>query len=90
MPHLFEEVRRLAMKRSCEERGKLSEQLWWSFHLPAEDLPQEEIDAAWDAEIKRRIEDINSGAVKTVSLEEALSDMEARLKAKRQEIAPKE
>ena len=30
------------------------------------DVPQEEVDAAWDAEIARRIDDIDSGRVSTI------------------------
>jgi putative addiction module component (TIGR02574 family) len=67
------------MELSYEERAKLSEELWWSLHPPAEELPQEEIDAAWDAEIKRRIEEIDSGAVETIPGEEVLARMDARL-----------
>jgi putative addiction module component (TIGR02574 family) len=71
------------MELSYDERAKLSEELWWSLHPPAEDLPQEEIDAACDAEIKRRSEEFDSGAVEMIPGEEVIARMDARLKAKR-------
>jgi putative addiction module component (TIGR02574 family) len=83
MPIPYEDARRLAMELSCDERSKLSEELWWSLHPPAENLPQEEIDAAWGAEIERRIEEIDSGAVKTVSIEETMAELDAQIAAKR-------
>jgi putative addiction module component (TIGR02574 family) len=83
MPNPYETARELAMELSYDERAKLSEELWWSLHPPAEDLPQEEIDAAWDAEIKRRIEDIDSGTAKTFSLEEVMAELQVRVKTKR-------
>ena len=68
MPIPYEDARRLAMELSCDERSKLSEELWWSLHPPAENLPQEEID---------------SGAVKTVSIEETMAELDAQIAAKR-------
>jgi putative addiction module component (TIGR02574 family) len=83
MPDAYRDARRLAMGLSYDERAKLSEELWWSLHPPAEDLPQDEIDAAWDEEIKRRIEECHSGAVKTVSIEEIMAELDAQIAARR-------
>jgi putative addiction module component (TIGR02574 family) len=83
MPDPYEDARRLAMELSYDERAKLSQDLWWSLHPPGEDISQEEIDASWDAEIKRRIEEMDSGGGRTVSLEELMADMDARIAAKR-------
>jgi putative addiction module component (TIGR02574 family) len=85
MPKSYEDARRFAMELSYDERAKLSEELWWSLHPPAEDVSQEEIDASWAAEIKRRIEEMDSGVGRTVSLEELMADMDARIAAKRRE-----
>ncbi len=68
------------MELSYDERAKLSEELWWSLHPPGEDVSQEEIDASWDAEIKRRIEEIDSGAVEMIPGELVLEKMRRRLK----------
>ena len=47
-----------------------------------------EVEFAWDAEIKRRLDEIDSGAVEMIPGEEVLARMDARLKAKRQQVAP--
>lgn len=80
MPDPYEDARRRAMELSYDERAKLSEELWWSLHPPGEDVSQEEIDASWDAEIKRRIEEIDSGAVEMIPGELVLEKMRRRLK----------
>lgn len=46
------------------------------------DGPEAEIEAAWDGEIKRRLDEIDSGAVKTVPLEDVLARMDARILAR--------
>ena len=61
MQHTYEEVRQIALELPYDDRAKLSQELWESLHPPAELLPQEEIDAAWDEEIKNRIEELVSG-----------------------------
>lgn len=38
-------------------------------------LPDQAVDAAWAEEIKRRIDDIDSGRVKGISMEETLAKM---------------
>ena len=57
MPTPQEIVEDQAMKLSPEERADLADKLWMSVHS------REEVDAAWSAEIERRIEQIDSGAV---------------------------
>lgn len=47
-----------------------------------ESEPEAEIEAAWDSEIKRRIEEIDSGAVEMVPLDNVLARMDARIKAR--------
>ena len=49
-----------------EERALLVERLMLTLH----DY-QAEVDAAWEIEIERRIDDIDSGRVKTIPWEEA-------------------
>jgi putative addiction module component (TIGR02574 family) len=78
MPLNFEEVHQLALELPYDDREKLSEELWWSLHPPADDLPQEEIDVAWGAEIARRIEEIDSGAVKLIPGRQVLAQMRRR------------
>jgi putative addiction module component (TIGR02574 family) len=89
MPHSYETIRQLALALPYDERAKLSEELWWSLDPPAEDLPQAGIDAAWDAEIKRRVEEIKSGTAQTIPLEQAISEMDARIAACRNGEGPR-
>jgi len=42
----------------------------------------EAVEAAWDSEIKRRLDEIDSGAVELVPLEDVLGRMDARLLAR--------
>jgi putative addiction module component (TIGR02574 family) len=49
-----------------------------------------DVESAWDAEIKRRLDEIDSGKVKMVPGKEVLARMDARLKARRQRVAPRE
>jgi putative addiction module component (TIGR02574 family) len=41
-----------------------------------------EIEAAWDTEIKRRLDEIDSGSVEMIPLEDVLARMDARLKSR--------
>jgi putative addiction module component (TIGR02574 family) len=43
-----------------------------------------EADSAWDAEIERRLDEIDSGAVKLVSHESFLADLDAHIASMRQ------
>jgi hypothetical protein len=58
-----------------------SDELDWlveSLLIKADGEPQAEMDAAWDAEIKRRLGEIDSGAVKLVPLEDVLTRLDER------------
>ena len=46
---------------------------------PEENLSPAEIEAAWDQEISRRLEEIDSGKVKLVPAEEVFAKIQARL-----------
>jgi putative addiction module component (TIGR02574 family) len=39
-----------------------------------------EIEAAWDSEIKRRLDEIDSGAVKMIPLDDVIARMDAKLR----------
>jgi putative addiction module component (TIGR02574 family) len=65
-----------ALALSTQERGTLIDRLIASL----DDEPAEEgVETAWDEEIKRRVDDVRSGRVKTIPGEQVL----ARLKARR-------
>lgn len=48
-----------------------------------ENLAPAEIEAAWDQEISRRLEEIDSGKVKLIPAEEVFAKIQARLDAAR-------
>ena len=66
-----------------DERDWLAECLL----IKDESLSAADVDAAWDAEIKRRLDEIDSGAVEMIPGEEVLARMDARLKARREQVA---
>ena len=53
-----------------------------SLLLDGENETEEAIEAAWDGEIKRRIDEIDAGAVQLLPLEDVLARMDARILAK--------
>jgi putative addiction module component (TIGR02574 family) len=67
MTHDATELLRRALALSAEERAELAGSLLESLD-GAHDDP-EAVETAWNKEIARRIEDLDSGKVKTVSLE---------------------
>lgn len=79
---LLDEARQL----SPEERDWLAECLL----IKDENVSAEEVDAAWGEEIKRRLDEIDSGAVKMIPGDEVLARMDARLKARRRQAARRE
>ncbi len=60
------ELFKQALELSVEERADLAAQILES--LDASDDPS--VQAAWQAEIERRMADVDSGAVKPISLDE--------------------
>jgi putative addiction module component (TIGR02574 family) len=72
----FAELEAQAMKLSPQERLRLADHLLASLTEEA----SEEIDAAWAEELERRMADIESGRVPTVSLEDALRSARAALR----------
>lgn len=68
-----EQIKAEAMKLSPEERADLADWLWISA------TPREEVKAAWDAEIERRIHQLESGEVESIPAEEVLAKLKAKL-----------
>jgi putative addiction module component (TIGR02574 family) len=64
-----------ALTLSVEERADLAGQLIESLDSPASGSSK----AEWEAEIERRIGEIDSGAVKPVSMEEAFRRLDSTL-----------
>ena len=71
---LFDE----GMKLSPRERRNLVDLL--ADTLPEPVVTQAEIDASWEAEIKRRLDEVDTGKVKTIPAEEVFRRMRARLR----------
>ena len=66
------ELLKKALSLSTQERGLLIDRLVESL----DDEPAEEgAEAAWDGEIKRRVDDIRSGRVKTIPGEQVLREL---------------
>jgi putative addiction module component (TIGR02574 family) len=66
-----------ALALSSQDRGVLIGRLIDSLD---DDPAEEGVEAAWDEEIKRRIDDIRSGRVKTIPGEQVLGRLKARLR----------
>jgi putative addiction module component (TIGR02574 family) len=67
------ELLQKALELSTQERGLLASRLFESL----DDEPAEEgAEAAWEEEIKRRVDDIRSGRVKTIPGEQVLREIE--------------
>lgn len=77
----FEEVRRLAHALPEDQRMELAKSLYES--VDEERASEAEIEAAWGDEIKRRLDEIDSGNVKLISHEEFLSHLDAHIACKR-------
>jgi putative addiction module component (TIGR02574 family) len=73
---LLDEIR----KPPPDEREWLAERLL----LDNDSLSAAEVGSAWDAEIKRRLDEIDSGKVKMISLDEFVADLDAHIASKRQ------
>jgi putative addiction module component (TIGR02574 family) len=80
MPHSFEEVRQIACQLPTDQRILLANSLWESVDTSSEDASV--VEAAWGSEIQLRLNEIDSGAVEMVPLEDVLARMDARLLAK--------
>lgn len=74
MPLTYDEIAAEAMRLSAEERADLADKLWVSVDTP------EAIAAAWDAEIERRIVQLDSGDVETVPFEQVMAELRAKLR----------
>jgi putative addiction module component (TIGR02574 family) len=66
-----------ALALSTQERGLLIDRLVETLD---NDPAEEGAEAAWDEEIKRRVDDIRSGRVKTIPGEQVLGRLKTRLR----------
>jgi putative addiction module component (TIGR02574 family) len=79
----YEEVEKLAQALPQDQRIRLANSLYESVS-DEEQASEAGIEAAWDNEIKRRLDEIDSGKVKMISHEEFLANLDAHVASKRQ------
>jgi putative addiction module component (TIGR02574 family) len=72
MPMTAQQIEAEAMKLSPEERADLADKLWLSVNS------QEEVDAASEVEIERRMRQIDAGEVETIPVEEVMAKLRAK------------
>ncbi len=70
----IDQIEAEAAKLSCEERILLVHRL----HKLDEIDDPDEVEAAWDEEIRKRMHDIDSGKVKCVPFEEVMERMKSK------------
>jgi len=70
----YEQIAAEAMQLSPQERADLADRLWISIDTP------EAVAAAWDAEVARRIAQIDSGEVETIPQEQVMAELRAKLR----------
>lgn len=75
MSATLEQLKAEAMKLLPEERVDLADWLWITA------MPREEVEAAWDAEIARRIAAMDAGKVEFVATEEVLATMNEKVRS---------
>jgi putative addiction module component (TIGR02574 family) len=85
MEHSYDEVHRLAHALPEEERIRLANSLYDRVAMTEDEESEAEVATAWDAEIKRRLDEIDSGSAEMISEEEFFARMDARIKAKQRE-----
>ena len=71
MSNLVDELTAKARALPAEDRARLAEDLL----LSLQESPDPEVEAAWDEEIRRRIEDIDSGRAKLIPAEEVFAEV---------------
>ena len=72
-----QEIKEEALKLSLQERE-------WLAHMLLQSVPEREITAEEGAEWQRRLEDLESGRVKGIPIEETLARAKERLRQKRE------
>jgi len=75
MADLVDELARKARALSPEERVRLAEEL-----LATVQEVDPQVEAAWDEEIRRRIEEIDSGKAKLIPAEEVFAEVRRLIK----------
>ena len=83
MPRSIKELEQLVLELPPNQRLALADWIYES--VDAEDAEDEdEVSAAWDEEIKSRLDEIDSGKVKMITHEEFIADLDAYIASKQQ------
>lgn len=82
MASVFDEVTAKAKQLSTRERARLIEELIRGLEGEPEGTP-DEIAAAWEEEVARRVDDMEAGRVEWVSHEQVMAEIRARIAAAR-------
>lgn len=72
MPTQLEMIAAEAMKLAPQERANLADRLWLSVHSV------QEVEAAWDAEVARRVEQIERGEVSCEPWDEVMTELRTK------------
>ena len=70
----IEQIKLEAMNLFPDERADLADWLWVSA------APRADVEAAWDAEIARRVAEIDAGTAKLIPAEEVMASIEEKLR----------
>jgi len=70
----YKEIVSEALKLQPQERADLADRLWVSVDTP------EAVAAAWDAEIERRVAQLDAGEVETIPFEQVIAELRAKLR----------
>lgn len=70
----YKEIVSEAMKLPPRERADLADRLWISVDTP------QAVAAAWDAEIERRVAQLDAGEVETIPFEQVIAELRAKLR----------
>jgi putative addiction module component (TIGR02574 family) len=79
MPMTAHDLLEAANRLSQTDRAWLAQEL---LHPPDDGSTEMELEAAWGDEIKRRLDEIDSGKAELIPLKEVLARMDARLSFK--------
>lgn len=74
MPLTYKEIVSEALKLLPQERADLADRLWISVDTP------QAVAAAWEAEIERRVAQLEAGEVETIPFEQVIAELRAKLR----------
>ena len=74
MSRSYDEIVSEAMELPPQERADLADRLWISVDTP------EAVAAAWDAEIARRIAQLDAGEIEALPFEQVIAELREKLR----------